>query len=57
MQVLKNVIDTRTGLFHSVAVVKEKNARYFVPQETETPKKSTKKKGGVADVDSSISAE
>ena len=46
MQVLKNVIDTRTGLFHSVAVVKEKNARYFVPQVVEEPKKktSTKKK-------------
>lgn len=57
MITLKNVIDTRTGLFHSVAVVKEKNARFFVPQETETPKKSTKKKGGVANVDSSISAE
>lgn len=45
MQVLKNVIDTRTGLYHSVAVVKEKNARYFVPQVVEeTPKKKSSKK-------------
>lgn len=28
---LYNVIDTRTGQFHSVAVVKKKNAKYFVP--------------------------
>ena len=26
---LVNVIDTRTGLFHSVALVSEKNAKYF----------------------------
>jgi hypothetical protein len=45
MQVLKNVIDLRTGLYHSVAIVKDKNAKYFVPQVVEeTPKKSSKKK-------------
>lgn len=30
---LYNVIDTRTGNFHSVAVVKEKNVKYFVRAE------------------------
>lgn len=30
---LYNVIDTRTGNFHSVAVVKEKNVKYFVMAE------------------------
>lgn len=28
---LYNVIDTRTNEFHSVAVVSERNLRYFVP--------------------------
>jgi hypothetical protein len=28
---LENVIDTRTGKFHSVAIVKEKNAKWFIP--------------------------
>lgn len=28
---LYNVIDTRTGNFHPVAIVKEKNARWFIP--------------------------
>ena len=28
---LYNVIDTRTNQFHSVAIVKERNARWFVP--------------------------
>ena len=32
---LENVIDTRTGQFHSVAVVKERNVKYFVPAEEE----------------------
>lgn len=32
---LENVIDTRTGQFHSVAIVKEKNVKYFVPAEEE----------------------
>lgn len=27
---LYDVIDTRTGLFHSVAIVKKRNAKYFV---------------------------
>jgi hypothetical protein len=30
---LHNVIDTRTNEFHSVAVVSERNLRYFVPVE------------------------
>ena len=30
---LYNVVDRRTGLFHSVAIVKERNAKYFVPVE------------------------
>lgn len=33
--ILYNVIDTRTGLHHSVAVVKQKNARWFVPEAEE----------------------
>lgn len=28
---LFNVIDIRTGQFHSVAIVKERNAKYFIP--------------------------
>ena len=32
---LENVIDTRTGQFHSVAVVKERNVKYFVEAEEE----------------------
>lgn len=28
---LYNVIDTRTGLHHSIAIVKEQNERWFVP--------------------------
>lgn len=28
---LKNVVDTRTGKFHSVAIVSEKKAHFFVP--------------------------
>ena len=31
MIILYNVIDTRTGQFHSVAIVKERNAKYFGP--------------------------
>lgn len=30
---LENVIDTRTNQFHSVAIVKAKNVKYFVPAE------------------------
>lgn len=28
---LENVIDIRTGQFHSVAIVKERNVKYFIP--------------------------
>lgn len=28
---LYNVIDIRTDQFHSVAIVKERNAKYYVP--------------------------
>ena len=28
---LYNVIDTRTGKFHSVAIVKKDNVKYFIP--------------------------
>lgn len=31
MVTLKNVIDTRTGQFHSVAIVKAKNVKFFIP--------------------------
>ena len=41
---LTNVVDLRTGLYHSVAVVNDKNAKYFVPQVVETAKKTTSKK-------------
>lgn len=33
MVTLYNVVDTRTGQHHSVAIVKERNARWFVPEE------------------------
>lgn len=33
MVTLYNVIDTRTGKWYSVAVVSEKNAKYFVPAD------------------------
>lgn len=33
MITLYNVIDIRTGQFHSVAVVKARNAKWFVPAE------------------------
>lgn len=32
---LENVIDIRTGQFHSVAIVKERNAKYFIPANEE----------------------
>ena len=35
MVTLYDVIDTRTGQFHSVAVVKERNVKYFVEAEEE----------------------
>lgn len=28
---LYNVIDIRTGKFHSVAIVKKENVKYFIP--------------------------
>lgn len=31
MVTLHNVIDTRTGKFHSIAVVSEKKVKYFIP--------------------------
>lgn len=33
MVTLYNVFDTRTNQFHSVAVVKEKNVKWFIPAE------------------------
>ena len=33
MVTLRNVIDTRTGQFHSIAIVKERNVRWFIQQE------------------------
>lgn len=30
---LHNVVDTRTGKFHPVAIVYEKNAKYYVKEE------------------------
>ena len=33
MITLYNVIDTRTGNFHSIAVVKKRNAKWFIPAE------------------------
>jgi len=29
--VLRDVIDTRTNNYHSIAVVSEKNVKYFIP--------------------------
>ena len=31
MVTLHNVIDTRTGNYYSVAIVKAKNAKWFIP--------------------------
>lgn len=36
MIVLYNVIDIRTEQFHSVAIVKEQNVKWFIPANTET---------------------
>lgn len=33
MVTLYNVIDIRTGQFHSIAIVKERNAKWFIPAE------------------------
>ena len=35
MVTLYDVIDIRTGQFHSVAIVKARNAKWFIPAETE----------------------
>jgi hypothetical protein len=45
MITLENVIDTRTGNFHSVAIVKDENKRFFVPviQQDKKIKKGDKK--------------
>ena len=32
---LYNVVDVRTNQFHSVAIVKERNVKYFIPANTE----------------------
>ena len=36
MVTLHNVIDTRTGQFYSIAVVSRRNAKWFVPVESDT---------------------
>ena len=33
MVTLHNVVDIRTGKFHSVVIVKQRNAKYFVEAE------------------------
>ena len=33
MVTLYDVIDTRTGQYHSIAIIKERNAKWFVPAE------------------------
>lgn len=38
---LTNVIDTRTGRFHSVAYVKEKNLKWFVEEKDEAEGEET----------------
>ena len=35
MVTLYNVIDIRTGQIHSVAIIKEQHAKYFIDAETE----------------------
>lgn len=35
MVTLYNVIDTRTGKYYSVAVVKARNAKWFLPADPE----------------------
>ena len=41
--VLENVYDTRTEQTHSVAVVKEKSAKYFAEEKKEEKKEEEKK--------------
>ena len=33
MITLRNVVDIRSGQYHSIVIVKARNARYFVPAE------------------------
>lgn len=47
MKTLHNVIDTRTGQFHSVAIVKERNVKYFV--EAEPPEEQQEEEPGEDD--------
>lgn len=35
MIILYNILDTRTNQVHSVAVIRESNAKWFVPVETD----------------------
>ena len=35
MITLHNVIDIRTGMHHSVAVIQERKAKYFIPENQE----------------------
>lgn len=35
MVTLRNVIDIRTNRFHSIAIVSDRNAKWFVPVNTE----------------------
>ena len=35
MVTLKNVVDTRTGQFHSEVIAKQRMIRFFVPAEEE----------------------
>lgn len=39
MVTLYNVIDIRNGQFHSVAIVKERNAKWYVPVDEENQDK------------------
>ena len=43
MVTLYNVIDTRTGKHHSVAIISEEDAKYFEDAPVPTPKKTTKR--------------
>lgn len=36
MITLRDVVDIRTGQFYSIVKVKQRNARWFVPAETES---------------------
>ena len=43
---LTNVIDTRTGQFHSVAYVKEKNLKWFIDADPEEPEEVSEETEG-----------